>query len=307
MKVLIVNNYQEHCGIYQHGKRMAEVFITDSRYDTKYLEAATEDSFANTVNEYLPDVIFYNWNASTLPWLTPQVTYSVKAKQLFFFHEFDMPHTYNYDAIVMANMSENIIAKTYGLPRVLFEYDLPEIKKNDIINVGSFGFGFFNKGFERLCQRVTDEFDQAVINLHITSSFFGDPHGSLMREISERCINNFNSNSIRVNVTNNFMSDEELVRFLNKNDINMFLYDYEANRGMSSATDYAISAGRPFGTSNSSMFDHINELFPQINADNNSIKEILEFGTAPSEYFKSQWSNQKLKNKFYYILKEVTK
>lgn len=306
MRTLIVNNYQQQCGIYQHGKRLAEVLSEDDRYHIGYVEAPTAEAFFNAVNEYNPDVIFYNWNPSTLPWLFPQITYSVKAKQLFFFHEFDMPHSYNHDAIVMADMSENLDIKKYGLPRVLFELDLPENNKNDIINIGSFGFGFYNKGFEKLCQRVTEEFDRAVINLHITASFFGDPSGSLMRDITARCMN-FNSDCIKVNVTNHFMSDEELVIFLSKNDINMFLYDYEANRGMSSATDYAISSGKPFGVSSSSMFDHINAVFPEVNADNYSIKDILEFGNAPSEYFKLQWSNQKLKDKFYYILKEVTK
>ena len=307
MRVLVVNNYQKQCGIYQHGKRLAEVLESDVRYEIKYLEADTAAIFFSTVKEYQPDVVFYNWNVATLPWLVPQVTYEVKAKQLFFFHEFEMPHTYNYDAIVMANMSEIVDAKIYGLPRVIFDFELPEIKKNDIINVGSFGFGFNNKGFETICQRVSNEFDEANINLHITSSFFGDPSGALMRDISMRCISQFDSPSIKVNVTNEFMSDEDLVKFLRRNDVNLFLYDYEANRGMSSATDYAVSAGRPFGVSNSSMFDHVNEIFPQVNAENHSIKEIIEFGNAPSEYFKSQWSNQKLKDKFYYILKEVTK
>jgi len=307
MRVLIVNNYQQQCGIYQHGKRLAQVLETDSRYRIKYLEADNAEIFFSVVEDFKPDVVFYNWHSITLPWLSPQITDQVKAKQLFFFHEFLMPHTHNYDAIVMANMNENVSAKIYGLPRVTFDFDLPEIEKNDIINIGSFGFGLNNKGFERICQRVSDEFDQANINLHITSSFFGDPSGSLMNDISRRCVDQFNSSTIKVNVTNNFMSDEDLVKFLRKNDINLFLYDYEEDRGVSSATDYAVSAGRPFGVSNSSMFEHVNKVFPQINADNYSIKEIIEFGDAPFEYFRSQWSNQKLKDKFYYILKEVTK
>jgi len=306
VRVLFVNNSQQQCGIYQHGKRMASILQNDDRYDLRYIEADTIETFSHTVNEYKPDVIFYNWHTTTLPWLNPQVSYSVSAKQIFFFHEFTMPDLYNYSAIVRADTDENAGIMSYGLPRVLFELDLPKIEDSDIINVGSFGFGFNNKGFEKLCQRVTDEFNEANINLHITSSFFGDPYGHLMRDISEKCLR-FNSPSIKVNVTNNFLSDEALVGLLRKNDINLFLYDYEPERGMSSATDYAISAGRPFGTSSSSMFDYINGIFPEVNADNHSIKEIIKFGDAPAEYFKSQWSNQKLKNKFYYILEEVAK
>lgn len=304
-KLLVVNNYQEQCGIYQHGKRMAQALQGDTRFSVSYVEADSAETFLRAVSENNPDYILYNWNTATLPWLTPAISYAINAKQLFFYHEFDLPHSFKYDAIVMANMSNAPDSKIYGLPRVTFEFDLTEIQKNEVTNIGSFGFGFENKGFERLCQRVSDEFEKAIINLHITASFFGDPNGILVKQITDRCINMVDQSRISINITNHFISDKEMVEFLRKNDINLFLYDYQENRGLSSSIDYAVSAGRPFGVSNSSMFLHVLERFPELNADENSIMQIMQHGDYPSKYFKEQWSNKKLKQSMWNILEAV--
>lgn len=307
MKVLLVNHLQERCGVYQHGWRMAQALLSDDRYESEYLETNDQQEFLNKVAQFNPDVIMYNWHTATLPWFTPQLSYQINAKQLLFHHENELPYHLNSNAILMADMTENPIAKIYGLPRTLPKGGWVDTESNEIITIGSFGFGFDNKGFEKVCSKVSEEYDEAVINLHITSAFFGDAAGVMASGISERCRAAINKSGIKLNITNHFVSDNELIQFLNKNDINLFLYNYEENRGLSSAIDYAVAAGKPFGVSNSTMFRHVLEIFPQVNANINSIKSILEFGNAPATYFEAEWSDEKLKNKFYYILEEVKK
>lgn len=307
MKVLLVNHLQQRCGVYQHGWRMAQALLKDNRYESEYLETNDQNEFIATVQRFDPDFIMYNWHTATLQWFTPQISYQIKAKQLIFHHENEIPYHLNSNAIIMADMTDNPMANIYGLPRTLPKSTSLINVKNDIVTIGSFGFGFENKGFERVCQKVCNEYDNAVINLHITAAFFGDDAGIMASNLSNRCLQIINKPGVTLNVTNHFVSDDQLVAFLGKNDINLFLYNYEDNRGLSSAIDYAVAAGKPFGVSNSTMFRHVLEIFPQVNAEINSIKNILEFENAPAMYFNAEWSDEKLKDKFYYILEEVRK
>jgi hypothetical protein len=307
MKVLLVNHLQEHCGVYQHGKRMADILLTDDRYVSKYLETNSLQEFISVFSDFNPDVVMYNWHQATLPWYTPQLSYSVPAKQLIFHHENNLPYHLNSDGIILADMSENKLAKIYGLQRALFELPVPEPKNNEVVTIGSFGFGFENKGFENICVRVCEEYDGAIINLHITAAFFGDRFGTLTQKISDTCRSLITKPGVKLNITINFIPDSDLVNFLGANDVNLFLYQYQENRGLSSAIDYAVAAGRPFGVSNSSMFRHVLKKFPELNADENTIESIIKFGSGPSDYFREEWSSENLKNKFFSILEDIVK
>jgi hypothetical protein len=307
MKVLLVNHSQQRCGVYQYGKRMADILLTDNRYISKYIEADDQETFFKNVSEFNPDVIVYNWHNATLSWFTPKISYQVKAKQLILHHEDNIPYHLNSNAIIMTDMSENKVARIYGLQRPLFDFPLPEIKNNEILTVGSFGFGFENKGFEKICVKVCEEYDEAIINLHITAAFFGDRLGVMTQKISDQCKNSITKPNIQLNITNHFIPDKDLIDFLGNNDVNLFLYAYEDNRGLSSAIDYAAASGKPFGVSNSSMFRHVLEKFPELNANENSIESIMSFGSAPSNYFREEWSSTNLKNKFFNILEEIVK
>ena len=304
MKVLMVNHAQERCGVHQHGKRLFDVLSSDKRYESLVLETDSVGEFYAVYENFKPDYIFYNWHVSTIPWLTPDVSYTVQSKQILFHHENALPHHLNHNAIIMADMTEDAGLNQYSLPRVLLDY---QYKKNDnnVVSIGSFGFGFNNKGFDRIISKVCDEFDEAVINMHITSAFFGDESGALARQISESCKSFLSNPGVTLNITNNFISDKEVLELLSLNDINIFLYDDMTHRGLSSAVDYAISCGQPFAINSSYMFRHLRDLYPEINLDNNSIKDVLSLGNYPSMQLKELWSNENIRNKFYDILGSI--
>lgn len=301
MKVLMVNHAQERCGVYQHGKRLFDVLSSDKRYESSVLETDSVSEFYTVCENFKPDYIFYNWHESTIPWLTPEVSHTVQSKQILFHHENGLPHHLDPDAIIMADMTEDAGLHQYSLSRVLLDYDYKE-NNNDVVTIGSFGFGFNNKGFGRIISKVCEEFDEAVVNMHITSAFFGDESGALARQISESCRSFLSNPGVTLNITNNFISDEEVLHFLALNDINIFLYDNMTHRGLSSAIDYAISCGRPFAINSSYMFRHLRDVYPEINLDNNSIKDVLSLGNYPSMQLKELWSNENIRNKFYDIL-----
>lgn len=53
------------------------------------------------------------------------------------------------------------------------------------------------------------------------------------------------------------MSNDEILDFLNKNTVNIFLYDNMPGRGLSSTIDYAVSVDTPLIVNNSNMFRHL--------------------------------------------------
>jgi hypothetical protein len=304
MKILFINHTQQHCGVYQYGKRVSDILSLDNRFIFKYLECDNIDIFINELTSFKPDYLVYNWHSSTLPWLNAEITNNISSiKQLYIFHEGWLPN-FKSDGYIMTDLSENEVNKQFSIPRPIFE---PELKKinNLIPKIGSFGFGFENKGFEKICKVVRESFDSALIHLHITNPYFGDRYGVISNKVIERCKSIVKNSNIELIITNNFISNNEILDFLNNNTVNIFLYDDMPGRGLSSTIDYAISVDTPLIINNSNMFRHILKDKPEISIDNNSINHIINMGIEPIKHFRKKWNNQNMRNKFYEILQKI--
>ena len=98
--------------------------------------------------------------------------------------------------------------------------------------------------------------------------------------------------NITLNITTNFISDDELLEFLAGNDLNIFFYQkYPSYNGISSSIDYALSVKRPIAICRSNMFSHIWNTTPSICAEDSSLKEIINNGFGPLEHYYNQWSH----------------
>jgi hypothetical protein len=305
IKILFVNHSQEKCGVYQYGLRVSNILNTDDRYNLCYFEVEDQFSFLEKVKSFNPDFIIYNWHELTMKWLTPKITHDFKnIKQLYFFHESRYPNFFKVDGVLMCNLTEDEKINQFSLPRPIFELEFEE-NKNIIPIIGSFGFGFKNKGFERVCEITNLFFDRAIIHLHITSSFFCDIDGSEANMVINNCKKMITKSSIDLKITTDFMSNEEILNFLNKNTVNMFLYDDMPGRGVSSTIDYAVSVNTPLIINNSNMFRHLLLDKPEISIENNSIDNIINMGLSPIQHFRKKWSNDNMKDKFYKILQKL--
>jgi uncharacterized protein YvpB len=305
MRILFINHTQQQCGVYQYGKRISDILISDNRYSFFYYETDTYLEFIKKINELKPDVIVYNWHPSTMNWLTSEITRNLKnIKQLFVFHEIVFPSNFKNDGFIMSDLSEDEKNKKFSIPRPVFEKTFKKTE-NKIPTIGSFGFGFQNKGFERICQLVNSSFDNAIIHLHITNAFFGDRNGNISNKVIQQCKNIITKKNIELIVTTNFMSNDEILDFLNKNTVNMFLYDNMPGRGLSSTIDYAVSVDTPLIVNNSNMFRHLLSDRPEISIENKSINDIINMGVDSVQHFRKKWSNDNMRNKFYKILQKI--
>ena len=306
MNVVFVNHSQKQCGVYQYGKRMSDILKTDNRYSFHYFECDSSNEFLTKTNGLDINYIVYNWHDLTMSWLSNDIIklFKNKSKQFIIFHESIYPSYLSVDGIIMTDLSENKELKQFSIPRPIYEIDLPKTKNNKI-KFGSFGFGFDNKGFERICQLVNQNFTDVIIHLHITSSFFCDIDGRLSNNVINRCQMLMEGSSNELMITTEFYENEDILKFLNDNTVNLFLYDDMPGRGLSSVIDYAVSVDTPLIVNNSTMFRHLLSHKPNMSIDNTNIQTIIENGNNDVLFFRKEWNNSKLKDKFLNILNEI--
>lgn len=307
MNVLLINSKISECGVHQYGKRISNILKTENRFNFFYFEIDSDEEYRTVISTVNPDYIIYNWHHSTMPWLSPHDTHqaSKKTKQLFIFHELNLPDMFYSDGYLMSDMSEDENNKRFSILRPIFETNL-EKNKNDIITIGSFGFGFHNKGFDKICKLVDESFDEAIIRLHITNPFFGDYSGNTTNQIIDMCKSQIKNKKIKLEITTHFLDDVDILNFLNTNDLNVFLYDDMYGRGLSSVIDYAVSVNTPIAVNNSYMFRHIVKETPNISISNNlTLKDILDLGTENVNFYKNKWNHTNFKNNIYKILCQI--
>lgn len=302
-RVLIINHSVANCGIYQFGKRLYDIVKKSSRVDYTYAEVNSFDEYITWQRLIDPDFTLFNWYHTTMGWLPPDLNIISRSKHYFVFHE--RPVRQYYDKYlffgencptngVIDSVNQVVPEKCIGLPRPLFEYRNMH-PKNKIPTIGSFGFvSSWNKGFDTITTMVNREFDNAVLNLHMSWSPFCDPKKEMVYQMADKCRSLNTKPGITLNITHDLVNNTEMLDFLAKNDVNVFLYKDSPQYGLSSATDYALSVQRPIAIDGSIPFRHI--IKDDININKRSLREIMSYGTAPLEEYCEKWSSDKLRS-----------
>lgn len=282
--VLILNNVFKECGCHSYGERINSLLQKSVNYKFLYLEADSLEIVLKTIEDNDVKICLFNYHADTMFWLDLS---KIKCPTIAIPHEFS--HN-GFDHVISLITKEQESDSLSHISRPLFEYE-GKSEKNDIITIGSCGFGFSNKNFDKLCEIVNYYYDEAVINLHITDCWV-TKRFKQAETIKAHCLTKITKPKIILNVTTDYISDEKLLDFLNKNDINIFLYDLQPERGQASILDYAISAGKPIGLSNSYMFHHLGEFYDNMNLSKVSIEKIISNGNSDIKTLQKRWSNE---------------
>jgi hypothetical protein len=299
--ILFLNHKIKNCGVYQYGLRLYEI-LQDEKYI--YSEIDSYEEYKNIITRSsLITHIIYNYHQSTMPWLN-NYTIQKRVKNIGIPHE--SPHNL-FDIIcnIDPNAPESIHTqiKRYSLPRPIYESF--ETKTNAFIDMhkdsglpifGSFGFGFQNKGFHKMVEMINQQYDNAIIKLVIPIAHF-DPDPFTVERMKHMCFQKNIKPGIILLITHDFFSTNEILTFLQSNTMNIFLYDQMYGRGISSAIDYAISAKKPIGISNSHMFRNVYS--DELCLYKYKIDYCLKQST--SKYLK-EYSHENMKNKMNTII-----
>lgn len=297
--ILFVNSSETHCGVHQFGKRSYEIIQESQKYLFPYVTSL--EMFWPTYEQYKPAAVIFNYYPITMPWVNHSFLAKISVPTFALYHEIELTG-FNYYIHLDPTFFEQDNHFTTGRP--LFEYHktwtLPTIPV-----IGSFGFGFGNKGFEKIVRQVQEEFDEAIIRFHIPFAKFGDENGLSAKTIANNCRELIHKPAIRIEISHHFMDDNDLLDFLAQNTINCFFFDNMYGRGISSSTDYALSVKRPIAITNNWMHRHLRNAVPTITTDNASLKWIIANGNKPLEPYQRLWSNENLIKDYERILSNV--
>jgi hypothetical protein len=311
-KVLLVSHRKKQCGIYQYGKNLANALANSRKYEFVYGEAESDQEFQLLLRQHRPKAIIYNYYPATMPWFTVDVAKAVSVPQLGIMHEVTQTDADNannelFDFHICPDPTlretNSIVFKTGRLiPRYINFTPLP-----DMVTIGSFGFGFPDKGFEKVVELVQHEFDRAKIRFHIpfNDNPLVEKDGHLGRATAARCRELIRKPGIELEISHDFLDMRGLLDFLAGNTLNVFLYDEHKDRGISSTIEHALAVQRPLAISRCGMFRHVISASPSIIVGESSLSRIVSNGIAPLVPFYGNWSEAKLILRYEEILAEV--
>ena len=312
MNIFIINHSIQNCGVYQYGKRFGNIASKSKKYNFMYFEVDSESEFLNLYEIHKPKAVIYNYLAGTMSWLNGGIIQKCREQGV---KQYTIVHNSHYDGfdyyLHQNPYHPHVNDRNFALARPLFDYRPPKIERNDdTLHIGSFGFGFKFKYIDEICKLVNEQLsDQKVqINLHLTESHYS-PNWDAIETIKQDCFNQITHDNIKLNITHDFLTDEEMLNFLSKNDLNIFFYEkYPDNyyNGISSTIDYALSVKKPLAICESNMFSHIWDVKPSICVEDNSLLSIIENGFAPLEEKYNSWTNKKFIDILEQIIEKTT-
>lgn len=301
--ILFLNHRQKQCGVYQYGYRSAKILKKSQKYNFIYCEIENEFELLQSIEAFNPDAIIYNYVSATMGWLNKDILHKFKNIYHYgIYHEGTEDLNGGFDKYIVTDSTFMDSGNRFSIPRPLFEGYEKTNPIPSIPTIGSFGFGFNNKGFEKLVKLVNKEFDEAIIRLHIPFAFYGDADGAVSKSIASACESYVTKPNIKLVITHDFLSDEKVLEFLSGNSINAFLYDEMIGRGLSSVIDYALSVRRPIAITRSYMFRHISNARPSICIDNTSLREIMNRNGDELRSYSDWHSNANLIAKYEQII-----
>jgi len=258
-KILFVSHTKKQCGVHEYGLSIAEAIKKSTQYQLVYVECSSPKELIATVAEVNPSAIIYNYYPSTMSWLEKSLTARFPIPQLGIMHECtqaaaDAADTSLFDYHIapdptLAPVNPIVFSTGRVIPSYENRWPAPAIT-----TVGSMGFATQNKGFERLIIAVQEEFDEAIIRLHIPAGDFAD---TSVADLVARCRGLIRKDGIQLVTSHEFLEKQQLLDFLAQNTLNCFFYDKCEGRGISSAIENALAVRKPLAITRSNMFRHV--------------------------------------------------
>ncbi len=320
--VLFVTHKPRQCGVYEFGKSVFEAISASGNYDFIKAECESLSELHEATRQHNPSIIIYNYHPSVLPWVCTKISKglyrnniaTINAIQIGIIHEVtqhiaDTATGYQNKWIVGGSQKRlNSVFDFYiaADPTLLLKNPLvfktgrliPAFENSapspSVLTIGSFGFATPKKGFEKLVQKVQEEFDNAVIRLNMPAADFGDRDGANAKRLADNCRNLIAKPGIKLEISHEFMSESHLLQYLSGNSMNVFMYEDTQGRGISSAIDNALAVKKPIAVSRCPMFRHILAVNPSVCVEDNSLQAILRNGFTPLEKISKDWDKENL-------------
>lgn len=299
---LFINNKRAKDSIFESGYMVYQCLLQSERYQLDYCEVDSTDRVIKTGYDFY----FFNYHPITMGWLQTR-----HLKRELGFVMTMILEVAPGDAFVMCPenhfnvycaLDPTVTSKRknlYAFPRPLekINFTLPVVE-NEVPVIGSFGFATKGKGFQHVVDAVNKEFDRAIVRINIPYGDFVPESESYARYISDLCKKRAKP-GIEVQVTHDFMSKEDLIRWCAANTLNCFLYDRQMP-GLAATTDQAIISRKPLSVSDNDTFRHITAYLPPYPAM--GLKEAISQSVPMVIKMEQDWMPAKFTAKFEEVL-----
>lgn len=300
-------NSSEHCGIGIRGKLTASILVKSTKYNIIPCYMNDQSTLEDLIILHQPKIIFYNYHSHTTSWLDDQTIRNkyndIKHVMIHYDITQDIINNYNPDNFVgfkYAITDNDTLSGTeqvFRVNRSIPYCDFIETDKNNedgIPIIGFQGFGFWHKGIEHIALNIQKEFDEAIFRLQLPYAHFCPTAKQDTEEILKTVRGIITKPGIKLEVSHDFMTTEEVVKWLHSNTINCYFNHYPYPAGIASSPDYAIAAKKPIAITTNHMLQHLQGLTPSIQIEHNTLKTIISNGTTPLEPIYARYSHSQL-------------
>jgi FkbM family methyltransferase len=297
---IFYNSKKAVCSIYESGLMVYNCLKKSPFYNLTYTE---ESNFL-----YNYDFAIVNEHLTVNNWVTEEMINTFNKPVFCIVTEVTYTENYIdkspnfYTAYIVLDSSIKEKNNVYGFPRPLEDYLIPKYHDNKIPIIGSFGFATAGKNWHKIVEETQNNFEEAIIRFNIPFASYVQDNAEIINEIITKCNSILINPKIKLEITHNNYTKEELINWCAQNSINCFLYDREEffGSGLCSTTDQAIVSEKPLLVSKDITFRHIHkyiDFYPNI-----SIKEAINKTTYGVKKMKEDWSSKNFFDKFQNIL-----
>lgn len=298
LRGLFINNFKAKDSIYESGLMVYNCIKDSYTFSIDYKEVDAD----HREIDFGYDFYFFNYHPTTMGWLDTKnlkrdlgfvmtMILEVSPNDIFVL----CPSTH-FDLYCVIDPSfestmNNVISFSRPLEKVNYTFNNVQ---HEIPVIGTFGFATKGKGFQHVVDAINCEFDRAILKINIPFGDFVPESEKYAKYLAEICKSRAKV-GIQVDVTHDYMTKEELIKWCGNNTLNCFLYDRNMP-GLSATTDQAIVSERPLSVSNNPTFRHITKYLPSY--PDFKLKDSIEKSIPIVRKMKEAWSSENFKKKF---------
>lgn len=277
-QILFINHKGKQCGVYQYGLRIYQTIQRIDKYKVHYKECSNAQEVTEAIQSNNPHIVIYNFHKETMSFVNKQTTFSNYGPiHICLAHELSDKEInkingsffdyYLFGDPTFFGTNDRVFKIRRILPEFANQFEQPQIP-----TIGTYGFCNDDiKGYSTLLNLVEKEFDQAIVRINLSANSYFDFDGGGAKKLGRELQSSIRNKKIKLEITHDFFSETDLLKFLAKNTINVFMYNPfltgitgSASYGISSALDYALAVKRPIAISYSSLFRHLFSITPSI-------------------------------------------
>ena len=287
------------CSIYYRGLSAYDSIKLSKVADIEYCDVSSDIEIPYYINNY--DFVIFNYHSTTMANISPKLQSEITIPTIGLI--WDMPkmankvsHWHNsftyaiYPDPLLKTDDDSIWQFDRIVPRTDFSFRDVNID-NPIIS--TFGIPDDRKSIDGIMDAINQEFDQATFRINFSPGSHIPGAGlSEIRRRSEIAAQKAKP-GIEVVYSESFMEFDQLMKWLNDSDLNIFFYDKSRDqthlRNLPSTLDDAIAAKRPIAVSDNECTMHFTQY--QNPYPLSSLKEIMKSGDTIQKLY-DLWSPQ---------------